>query len=523
MTTHKNTDTMKKRKGSGVIEVYSPADGERIGAAPSYDKGAGLDILAGVRAAQEEWSAAPHGERRKALLGFLEELCRDAEEVARLLSRESGKTLYESYVFEVVPLMHLTAYFARRAEKILSPRKIPVSLFKHRASYVHYRPRGVVFIVSPWNFPLTIPTGETVMALLAGNGVLLKPASLTPLIAHKVRELFVRGGLPPDLFQVVSGPGRMASELIEEGGIDYVNFTGSTEVGRKVSELCGGKLIPCTMELGGKDPAIVCEDADLDLAAGSVVWGAFANSGQICASVERAYVMEGVYERFVEKAVAMTKSIRQGDPLGDEVDMGAMVDPGQIEVVEEQVRDAVEKGARVLTGGRRPERRGNFFEPTIIVDATEEMKVVREESFGPLLPIMKVASEEEAVGRANDSVFGLSAYVYSSNGRRARAIAERLEAGTVMINEALITHGLPETPWGGVKMSGMGRVHSDDGLRDLSVAYHVNYDRLPLRLPFSYPYTSARMKRFLALGGFLHRPAGLREKLKSLKGLAMPD
>ena len=502
--THKEKISSKESKPK--IQVRSPLDGALIGEVSAFDTDEAKQKLAEVRQALVAWAKTPFSRRRRIMNEFLKHLVRSSDELAELISRETGKTIYEANVFEIMPLIRLTAYFANRAGKILRKKKISISIFKNRASYLHYRPRGVVLIIAPWNFPLSIPGGETVMSLMAGNGVLLKPASLTPLIAYKFREIFDKAGLDKKLFQVISGPGRIASELIETG-VDYVNFTGSSEIGKKVSELCGRKLIPCSMELGGKAPVVVCEDADLKYSARSLVWGAFANSGQICASVERVYVPEKIYDTFLEKALSHARTIRQGNPFKGEMDMGAMTDPHQLEILEEMIADARKKGAKILLGGKRSSQGKMFFEPTIIADADESMRVGCEESFGPLLTIMKVKNEEEAIRRANNSRYGLIAYVYSANSSRARKIAERLEAGTVMINEVLMSHAFPETPWQGVKESGVGRVHSDDGLRDLTYPYHVNYEVIPLRVPASYPYNNKKAKLLLKTMARINRGA----------------
>jgi succinate-semialdehyde dehydrogenase/glutarate-semialdehyde dehydrogenase len=273
-------------------------------------------------------------------------------------------------------------------------------------------------------------------------------------------------------------------------GVDYVNFTGSTSVGVQVSEKCGRHLIPCSMELGGKCPAIVLPDADLDVVTGSIVWGAFANAGQVCASIERAYVHESIYEEVVRRVVDKTSKLKVGNPLTDGTDMGPMTDPGQLEIVVKQVDTALAGGAKALTGGKRLEGPGQFYPPTVLVDVTEDAEVVREETFGPTLPIMKYESIEDAIERANDSRYGLTACVYGRDRGETRRVAERLEAGTVMVNEALFTHAAPETPWAGVKSSGTGRVHSDEGLRDLCTAYHVNEEAMPMKWsPFWQPYT----------------------------------
>ena len=509
---------MEQQTGSGpaarktVIEVFNPATGEKIGEVKSHTAEEGREAIARARVAQKRWEEVGIEERARVLGRFKDALLDRAEEVCELLSRENGKVLQESIETEVLPVADLCGYFIKRGADILRQKRIPLHLLKHRRSYIHYRPRGVVFIISPWNFPFTIPFGEVVMSLLAGNSVVLKPASLTPLIALKGRELFDDAGLDPDLFQVIPCPGRVASEMIEMG-VDYVNFTGSTGVGVGVASICGQKLIPSSMELGGKDPAIVLPDANLDIVTGSLVWGAFANAGQICASIERAYVHESLYDQVVERVVEKVKTLTVGNPVEDGTDMGPMTDPGQLAVVVSQVEDAIAAGAKALTGGQRLEGPGQFYPPTVLVDVDDDMRAIREETFGPTLPIMKYSSLDDAIRRANDSPFGLNAYVYGRNRSQMRKVAERLEAGSVMINETLITHACPETPWSGVKESGTGRVHSDEGLRDLCVPYHVNEEIVPTMKwsPFWQPYTHGAYRALIAASrALLHSKAGKR-------------
>lgn len=495
----------KEEKGNGgakttpVIEVHNPATGELLAEVPTVGLEECEVALERARRAQRLWAATSVEDRAQVILRFRDRLLDRAEEVSELISRENGKVLQESFEMEVFPIVDLASYFAHRAPEILAPQGIDLHLLKHRRSYLHYKARGVILVISPWNFPFTIPFGEVIMALLAGNAVLLKPASLTPLIALKGRELFDEAGLDPDLFQVLPCSGRVASQMIDMG-VDYVNFTGSTAVGQMVAEKCGKNLIPCSMELGGKDPAIVLGDADLDLVTGSLVWGAFANAGQVCASIERAYIHESIYDEVVRRVVEKTKSLRVGDPLVDGTDMGPMTDPEQLKIVESQVEKAKAQGATVLSGGEKSDGPGQFYPPTVLTDVTQEMECYYEETFGPTLPLVKFRDVEEAIARANNSPYGLNAYVYSANREKARMIAERLEAGTVMINETLITHACPETPWGGVKKSGVGRVHSDEGLRHLCIAYHVNEETIPTPSwsPFWQPYSH---KMFRALVG----------------------
>ncbi len=517
----KEANTPKK-----TLSVTNPATGTLIGEVPSLSAVEALEALVHVREAQKAWGSRSIKERAHVIDRFAELLYRRADEVAALLSAETGKPLYEAMLCEVLPIIHLAGYYARHAESQLKNKRISISYIKNRASYIHYKPRGVIFIISPWNFPFAIPCGAVICSLLSGNGVLLKPASLTPLIAYKMRELMLEAGLDENAFEVISGPGRMASELIENGAdfINYVNFTGSTVVGKTVAQLCGKHLLPCSMELGGKDPAIVCDDANIELAARSITFGAFCNSGQICASVERVYVHRDVYGPFVRKLKECVHSLRQGDPVqgGFSIEMGCMTSAEQIHIVERQVADARTKGAKIVTGGKRIQPEGMFFEPTLILDANETMEAVYEESFGPLLPVMQVDDDNEAIRRSNASPYGLSAYVFSKDKARAKRIAEQLEAGTVVINDTLITHGMPETPWQGIKMSGIGRVHSDEALRDFSIAYHVNYDTIPLLKPFWPmwtwpPYSGFKVRLFKLLFGFMGLNMGIRDKIRFLR------
>jgi succinate-semialdehyde dehydrogenase/glutarate-semialdehyde dehydrogenase len=326
----------------------------------------------------------------------------------------------------------------------------------------------------------------------------LKPSEVTPLIALKARELYLAADLPPDLFHVVTGRGPTGAALID-GGIDYCVFTGSVATGKKVAAACGERLIGCTLELGGKAPAIVCADADLDRTAQAITWGGFANSGQVCASVERVYAVSSIHDELVSKIVAHARELRQGDASGpQDVDVGAMAWDRQVDNVEKLVDAAVAAGAKVETGGHRKPGPGLFFEPTVLSSCRQDMDVMRKEIFGPVIPIMKVDSEDEAVKLANDSHLGLLAYVFTRDRERGRRIAERIEAGTVMVNDVLNTYACPETPWGGVKQSGIGRTHSVIGLRDMCEIRHVNHDRVALgREVWWYPYKEGTFKALL--------------------------
>ena len=488
---------------SSRITSINPATGEPIGDVPDM---AASEVRAAVetaRAAQRAWAELSIDARCRRVLRYAEVVMERAEEVIDLLVREGGKTRLEALGMEVVLVADLVRYFAKHAPQMLAPEAIPLHLMKHRASYLHFVPRGVVGVIAPWNFPFSIPIGETMMALIAGNGVVLKPSEITPLVALKARELYVAADLPHDLFQVVTGRGPAGAALID-AGIDYCVFTGSVATGKKVAAACGERLIPCTLELGGKAPAVVCADADLDRAAHAIAWGGFANSGQVCASVERVYAVDAIHDALVDRVVAETKRLRQGDPAASDVDVGAMAWDQQVAHVEQLVQQAVAAGAEVRAGGRRRPGTGQFFEPTVLVHCTQDMDVMRKETFGPVIPIARVADEDEAVRLANDSHLGLLAYVFTRDRARGKRLAERIAAGTVMINDVLATYGCPETPWGGVKHSGIGRTHSILGLRDLCETRHVNHDRIATpREVWWYPYKESTYRALLRAGRLL--------------------
>ena len=490
---------------SGRIVSINPATGVPLGDVADMTAAEIKAAVGRARAAQREWGALPIEDRCKRVRKFAEVLMDRAEELIDLISKEMGKTRQEALGTEIVVVADLVRYFCKHAPRLLAPEPIPLHLMKHRASYVHYVPRGVVGVIAPWNFPFSIPMGEVMMALIAGNGAVLKPSEITPLIGLKAKELVDASGIPPDLFQVVTGRGPAGAALID-AGIDYCVFTGSVATGKKVGAACGERLIPCTLELGGKAPAIVCADADLDRTAQALVWGGFCNSGQVCCSVERIYAVDAVHDALVEKVVALARGLRQGDAsVADAaVDIGAMSWDRQVEHVAGLVDAAVKAGATVAAGGVRPSGPGQFYPPTVLTGVRQDMDVMKKEIFGPVIPIMRVASEDEAVAHANDSDLGLLAYVFSRDTGKARRIAERVEAGTVMINDVLNTFACPETPWGGVKMSGIGRTHSVIGLRDLCELRHVNYNRVSLsRELWWYPYSEKTFRLLLRGARFL--------------------
>ncbi|HZH30917.1 MAG TPA: aldehyde dehydrogenase family protein [Pyrinomonadaceae bacterium] len=469
----------EKARATEIIS-YDPATGEEVGRVPVASADEVARACERARAAQVAWGALSYAERGRVVLRARAAVLDEMDAIAGLISRESGKPAAEALMMELVPTLDLMGFFARRTARLLKGERIDIGQYAlmGRSSRIVYKPLGVVGIISPWNFPWAIPLGEVVMALMAGNAVVLKPSELTPLVGLKIGEVFRSAGLPDNLLTVLTGDGATGAALVE-AGVDKIMFTGSVATGRRVAEAAARRLIPCVLELGGKDPMIVFEDANLEAAAQAAVWGAFANAGQACASVERCYVHERIAGEFTSRVVELTRALRQDAGTCEGTDIGAMSSERQREIVEAHLRDALARGARVLAGGGRgPSDTGLFHEPTVLDKVDHTMELMREETFGPVLPLMSFRTEEEAIARANDSPYGLTASVWTRDIRRGVRVAERLEAGTVMVNEVLYTHGIAQTPWGGVKLSGIGRTHGRAGLLELVSAQHIHVNRL---------------------------------------------
>jgi acyl-CoA reductase-like NAD-dependent aldehyde dehydrogenase len=482
---------------------YDPATGEEVGRAPLTMPEEVAHAVIHAREAQAEWASLAFRDRAKIVMKAREIVLKELEQIALLISRETGKPIAEAVAMELTPTLDLMQYFARRTESLLMPERIPLGQYglMGRLSYTMYKPLGVVGIISPWNFPWATPLDEVVMALMAGNAVVLKPSELTPLTGLKIKEVFARAGLADGLLEVVIGDGSVGAAVVG-AGVDKIMFTGSVATGKRVAEAAARYLIPVVLELGGKDPMVVLEDADIRNSARAAVWGAFANSGQACASVERCYVHESIAPQFIEEVVAETKRLHQGIGVSRDADIGSMTSEDQLEKVESHVRGAKIKGATVLIGGqRRRDLKGPFFEPTVLTNVNHEMDVMCEETFGPVLPIMTFQNDDEAVSLANDSHYGLTASVWTKNIARGERLAESIEAGTVMVNEVLYTHGIAQTPWGGVKESGFGRTHGSAGLFELVSPRHIHVNRWPL-IPdlwwFNYTPLAGRLFRGFA-------------------------
>ena len=489
-----------KITGAEIVS-RDPATGEEIGRVPLTLPEDVARAVGRARAAQNAWAATAFHDRGRIMMQARRIILKELEEIAQLIARETGKPASEAIAMELTPSLDLMQHFARKTETLLERERINIGLYglMGRMSYLVYKPVGVVGIISPWNFPWATPMAEVVMALMAGNAVVLKPSELTPLSALKIKQVLTRAGVPGDLLQVVTGDGSTGAALVG-AGVNKIMFTGSVATGRRVAEAAASYLIPVVLELGGKDPMIVLEDANIENAARGAIWGAFANCGQSCSSVERCYVQESIAEKFTQAVVAETKRLTvSGDKQGD---LGPMISEQQLRVVERHVYEATARGAVALTGGERvPDGPGPFFPPTVLTNVNHEMEIMREETFGPVLPIMTFKTDDEAVRLANDSDFGLTASVWTNDLARGRALAERIDAGTVTVNEVLYTHAIAQTPWGGVKKSGIGRSHGRAGLLELVTAQHIHVNRFPSSPDiwwFSYTPDAGKLFRSLA-------------------------
>jgi len=437
-----------------------------------------------ARFAQSPWAAEPFAERARIALAFHDRLLARQDEVLDLIQWETGKARFHAYQ-EVAQVAMLARHYARRGRHYLAERRhrgFLAGLTKVRETRV---PKGVVGIISPWNYPLYLGVGDVIPALLAGNAVVSRADEQTPLTLLWTRALLLEAGLPEALWQVVTGPGNVIGSALVDA-VDYICFTGSTRTGRAVAERAARRLIGASLELGGKNPLIVCEDADLDAAAAGTVLGAFTNSGQMCIHLERAYVHEKVYAAFVGKLVEATRALKLGQAYDYGTDMGCLVSTQQLARVEAHVADALAKGARLLTGGRRrPDVGPLMYEPTVLEEIAPDMEMFAEETFGPVLALYRVTSDDEAIRLANASPYGLSASVWSRRVQRAEGIARRIMCGAVNVNDgAAAAAGSIEAPMGGMRQSGLGRRHGAEGMLKYTEPQTIAVQRLvPLAPP----------------------------------------
>jgi len=459
--------------GDHLVVSRNPATHDVNDEVPEAGPAEVQQAIADARDAQAGWADRSIEERLAVLRRFRSLLLDRRTSVAGTVRSETGKPLGEAIATELSPVLNALRFAETEAPGILE-ESVSLGGFSATGESTIYRePLGVVGMITPWNYPFGIPGSEVVPTLLAGNVIVLKPAEETTLTALTLRDLLIEAGLPEDCFAVVPGRGRVTGQALVDGDIDFLSFTGSAEVGYELDAACERRGIPTCLELGGSDPAIVLGDADLDLAADGILWARFSNAGQSCAAVKRVYAEASIEPALRELLVERAEALRVG--YGDTVDVGPMISAEAVETIHDQVSRSVEMGAEVLTGGELLEDRdGHYYPPTVLTAVTEEMPVLTEETFGPVLPIVPVADADEAIQRANDTRFGLTGSVWTRDTDRGERLARRVEAGTVTVNEHLYTFGLHATPWGGYKDSGGDYSHGRWILEDVTRPQHVH-------------------------------------------------
>jgi len=495
------------------LSSTNPATGEVIGTVPIMTAADVDAAVARARVAAETWSTRSFAARTEELVAFRKAIAAAAPEIAELLHRENGKPLLEALVEVMMALGHIQ-HATAIAEKAMTPKKVGAGMLANFRASISYHPLGVIGVIGPWNYPLFTPMGSIAYALAAGNAVVWKPSELTPLLALEIERIAKKTFALPDLLQVVTGAGATGAALAKSA-VDKIAFTGSAATGKRVMQAASERLTPVLLELGGKDPMIVDADADLAKAAEAAVYGALTNAGQACISVERVYVNEAVHDQFVEEVVKQVRDLKVG---GDDGHLGAMTSPAQVTIVRDHLEDAVAKGAKVLTGG--PDAiSGNYIQPTVLTNVDHRMKVMTEETFGPVLPIAKVRSVDEAVKLANDSKYGLGSSVFA--GKAARAIADRLRAGMTSINSVMAFAGIPTLPFGGIGDSGFGRIHGEEGIREFTrikstaeQAFSLPLNMMSFRQPKDMPTKLRGMIKQLYGEGLVSRAGDVIRKLR---------
>lgn len=458
---------------TGHTESVNPATGESLGFSPVHGLHEVRAAMDGVRRAQPAWARTPLATRKQHMSRVRDYLVEHADRIARVISEDVGKTRVEALATEVVPAATSIHYYVKNARRFLKDERLTSGswLFVNKRSTVHRVPYGVVGIIAPWNYPLGIPIHEIVPALLAGNGVVFKTARETQEVGKVLEAAMAAAHLPEGLFASVNIPGASAGPaFLHEGGVDKLFFTGSVAVGKQLMAMAAERLMPVSLELGGNDAMLVCEDAHVERAVYGAMWGGLQNAGQSCAGVERVYVHQAVFEGFLERLKGRVEALRLGADRNYDVDVGALCTRRQVQSVQHQIDDAIAKGARIHAQVPVPERYadGAFMPLTVLVDTAHDMTIMRDETFGPVLCVVKVRDMDEAVTLANGTSLGLTASVWSRDRAKAKRLARRLETGAVTINDHLLSHGLPEAPWGGFKESGVGRSHGRLGFDEMT-------------------------------------------------------
>jgi acyl-CoA reductase-like NAD-dependent aldehyde dehydrogenase len=510
-----------------TIECRNPATLEKLGDVPVLDRAQVIERVERARRAQRRWGEAGFAERRRVLSRLLDYIVAHQEEICRVCARDSGKTIVDAMMGEIFPVCEKLRYTISHGARDLRPEPRESGVLAHKRVRVEYPPLGVIGVLCPWNFPFHNVFCPVIPALAAGNAVVVKVSEWTSWSAADFQAIFdevlVACGWDRDLVQIITGGGETGQALVQSG-VDKIFFTGSPGNGRKVMSAAAETLTPVVLELGGKDPMIICDDADLDQAIGTAMLGVFTACGQMCVAAERLYVFDSIYDQFVRRVAEKVRALRQGPPSEDEggrFDVGAMTMPRQLDIIERQVEDAVRKGARALVGGRRnASLRGQFWEPTLLVDVTHEMAIAREETFGPVMTIVRVRDEDEAVRLANDCAYGLGSSVFTRDAARGERIAARISAGMTVVNDYGLAYMMQSAPFGGVRISGFGRINGREGLRACCNVKTIVSDRLPIHQAVSfYPIKKATFPLLQNVISIIYG-SGISTRFKAIGGLA---
>lgn len=484
-----------------LIESYNPNSNEKIGEIFKTKPREVSSIVEKARTIQNDFKNLPLKKRLKYITKLKELIYQNREGISQLISQENGKPLFESYSTEIIPTLSIINYYLKNSKKFLKPHKerIKLPVMIHKKSWIEYEPFGVVGIISPWNYPLLLPMGQIIPALIAGNAVVFKPSEWTSLVGKKIDELVNSTGLPEGIFNTIYGEADVGEALVKSS-IDKLFFTGSTAVGKIIAKTAAEKLLPVSLKLGGKDSAIVLEDADLDRTIQGILWGSLMNAGQTCVSIERVYVYEKIFDAFITKLIDNLKSLKSFTD-SNFYDYSNIKLTKQVEIIKNHIEDAISKGAKILFGEKIE---GNYVQPTLLVDVNHSMKIMQEETFGPVIPVMKFKSIDDAINLVNDSNYGLSASVWTKNIKLGIQIAKKIKSGSVLINDAISYFGAGEAIVGGIKMSGTGRVHSRSGLMEMVYEKYYNSDSFTWQKKlWWFNYSKKRTEKIVAATEFL--------------------
>ncbi len=499
-------EALEPRDGRRILQLRSPINLEPTGTLVCANKQDVTEALEKARSAQPAWAALNFDQRAAYMNKALQVVMDRADDIVERVVGETGKARADAFSMEVWSSCDSLCYYAKNTKKFLKPqsKRVHGLLGISKKVVINYKPVGVAGIIVPWNGPMVLGLNPAVQAMMAGNTVLIKASEVTPYSTKMIEEIFNEAGLPDGVLQVLLGDGETGAHLCE-AGVDKIAFTGSVNTGKKVAEACARQLIPCTLELGGKDAMIVSDDADIALAASGAVIGSCMNTGHYCCGTERIYVVDKVYDAFLSKVLKKVKALRQGSELGYDEDVGAVFWDRQMSIIEDHVADAVARGATIQAGGERnAELSGLYYKPTVLTDVNHDMKIMSDETFGPIICIQRVADDAQALRLANDSRYGLNGNVWSKNIKHAIKLAEQLETGGISINDIAVTYGIPAAPFGGVKESGIGRVNGEVGVRNYCHAVPIIITRFSgKKLPVAYPHSKKKIDSMKKIMRFL--------------------